>query len=82
MSKKLALKAPQKEVIKYPIKNMGWKNYLFGGVIFGIGWALTGACPGPLFILVGEGYWVFLIVIVSATLGTFTYGVLKYKLPH
>lgn len=82
ISKRLGLKAPQKEVIKYPIKNMGWKNYLFGGVIFGIGWALTGACPGPLFILVGQGYWVFLIVIASATIGTFTYGVLKNKLPH
>lgn len=82
ISKKTGLKSSDKKVIKYPIKNMGWKNYLFGGVIFGTGWALTGACPGPLFVLVGDGYLVFLIVIAAATFGTFMYGVLKNKLPH
>ncbi|QSE98751.1 DUF6691 family protein [Fulvivirga lutea] len=57
-------------------------RYLFGGIIFGLGWALTGACPGPLFILVGNGVSVVLVVIASALLGTYTYGLVKDKLPH
>jgi uncharacterized membrane protein YedE/YeeE len=47
-----------------------------------MGWAMTGACPGPIFALVGQGFGVFLIVILSAMLGTFVYGLLKEKLPH
>ena len=62
--------------------NNRWKQYLFGGSIFGIGWALTGACPGPLFILVGNGLSVMILAIVSAILGTFVYGVIREKLPH
>ncbi len=58
------------------------KGYFPGGVIFGLGWALTGACPGPLYALVGNGYSVFLVSILFALLGTFTYGLLKNKLPH
>lgn len=58
------------------------KRYLFGGIIFGLGWAMTGACPGPMFTLVGHGVWAILIVILSAILGTFTYGLLRDKLPH
>jgi len=58
------------------------KRYLFGGTIFGLGWAMTGACPGPMFTLIGHGVWSILIVIASATLGTFVYGLLRDKLPH
>lgn len=61
-------------------KNLLTSN-LLGGIIFGLGWAMTGACPGPLFTLVGNGVLVILVVILSATLGTFTYGVVKDKLP-
>ena len=57
-------------------------RYLLGGTTFGFGWAMTGACPGPMFALVGNGVIVMLAVIASATLGTFVYGVLKDKLPH
>ena len=57
-------------------------RYLFGGIIFGLGWALVGACPGPMFTLVGAGFLPILIVIGSAIIGTFIYGVLKGKLPH
>lgn len=63
-------------------KNKGIARYLIGGIIFGLGWALTGACPGPMFVLVGHGVGVMLVVIASATVGTFTYGVLRDKLPH
>lgn len=53
-----------------------------GGIIFGCGWALTGACPGPLFILLGNGYAIALVVILSAMMGTFVYGLLRPRLPH
>ena len=58
------------------------KANFIGGIIFGLGWALTGACPGPIYALIGSGYLVFVVVLASAILGTFTYGVLKEKLPH
>lgn len=82
VSKKLKLTTSTHIHFKYPIKQLGWKNYLFGGVIFGIGWAFTGACPGPLFVLFGQGLWVFALIIISATFGTFIYGLLRKNLPH
>jgi uncharacterized membrane protein YedE/YeeE len=63
-------------------KHMSIPRYLIGGTIFGFGWALTGACPGPLFILLGNGVSVILVVIASALLGTYTYGILRSRLPH
>ncbi|RPG63405.1 MAG: YeeE/YedE family protein [Flavobacteriaceae bacterium TMED42] len=68
--------------IAIPNKEKGWKRYLFGGIIFGSGWAISGACPGPMFSLLGAGFLPILIVIVSATLGTFFYGFIQHKLPH
>ena len=59
-----------------------WKSYLLGGSVFGMGWAVTGACPGPLFIALGAGYWPMAIAIVGALLGTLLYGILRSKLPH
>ncbi len=59
-----------------------YRASLLGGTFFGLGWALTGACPGPLYILLGHGYWSILIVIASALIGTLLYGVLRAKLPH
>lgn len=63
-------------------KKMSIPRYLFGGIIFGLGWAITGACPGPLFTLVGFGFPVFLVVIASAILGTYVYGLMRDELPH
>ena len=63
-------------------KKMSVVRYLGGGTIFGLGWALTGACPGPLFTLLGQGLLAIGVVIVSATLGTFVYGVVRDRLPH
>ena len=57
-------------------------RYLFGGIIFGLGWALSGACPGPMYTLVGNGFSVFIVVILSAILGTYVYGLFRDKLPH
>ncbi|MDC6389289.1 YeeE/YedE thiosulfate transporter family protein [Maribacter sp. PR1] len=69
------------EMNLYP-KKKGVVNYLFGGIIFGLGWALAGACPGPMYVLVGAGYYSILVVIGGALLGTFVYGIVKNKLPH
>lgn len=63
-------------------KNKSVARYLIGGIIFGLGWALVGACPGPMYVLAGAGYISILIVIFGAIAGTFLYGVLKDKLPH
>lgn len=53
-----------------------------GGTLFGLGWAMTGACPGPLYVLLGHGYVVVGVIILSALAGTFVYGLLKPRLPH
>jgi len=63
-------------------KQQGLYRNLLGGILFGLGWALAGACPGPMFVLVGKGVVSILIVIFGATLGAFLYGALKNKLPH
>ena len=68
--------------IRFTPKNMSIARYLIGGTIFGLGWALVGACPGPMFVLIGQGFWPILIVLAGALLGTFTYGILRSKLPH
>ena len=57
-------------------------RYLFGGISFGLGWALIGACPGPIFVLLGAGTYSVIIVILAALTGTWLYGILKDKLPH
>jgi uncharacterized membrane protein YedE/YeeE len=65
-----------------PDKDKSWKRYLYGGTLFGVGWALTGACPGPLFVLLGAGFIPVLVVIAAALIGTYAYGALRSKLPH
>ncbi|WP_456438188.1 DUF6691 family protein, partial [Psychroserpens sp.] len=68
--------------IKVAPKRKGFKGNLFGGIIFGLGWALAGACPGPMFILLGRGAVAIIIVIIGALLGAFLYHAMKSKLPH
>lgn len=63
-------------------KNKSVARYLFGGILFGLGWALAGACPGPMFVLAGAGHTSLLIVIFGALVGTFLYGVARNRLPH
>jgi len=70
-----------KQIIIKP-KEKGFTRYILGGVIFGLGWGLAGACPGPMFVLIGTFLPSILVLIVGALLGTFLYGVLKEKLPH
>jgi uncharacterized membrane protein YedE/YeeE len=81
--KKLALKTIAGEPITIPPKSLGHGvRYAVGGTLFGLGWALTGACPGPLFALVGNGVTVMIAAIGSALAGTWAYGLLRPKLPH
>ena len=74
--------APTTTAIEFKPKAFSIPRYLFGGSLFGIGWALTGACPGPLFTLLGNGFILYSVVILSAVLGTFVYGKLRHRLPH
>lgn len=80
--KKINFKNIGGKIIEFKNKKLGRYNNLYGGIIFGLGWALTGACPGPMYILIGNGYYIFGVVILSAILGAFTYGAIKEKLPH
>ncbi|MBP6374201.1 MAG: YeeE/YedE family protein [Flavobacterium sp.] len=68
--------------IVIPIKEKGSFRYWIGGLLFGLGWALVGACPGPIFILLGAGFYSLSIVLLGAVAGTFLYGVIKDYLPH
>jgi len=81
--KRLGLKSASGEVIAIAPKPLGSGiQYAAGGTIFGLGWALTGACPGPLFALIGNGISVMLVAVVSALAGTWLYGWLRPRLPH
>jgi len=80
--KRFKIKSVDGLPIDIPPKDMGITRYLVGGIIFGLGWALAGACPGPMYVMAGAGYVSFIIVIAAAILGTFLYGVLRDKLPH
>ena len=81
--KRLGVKTISGDSVVIPPKVMGLGvRYAAGGTIFGLGWALIGACPGPLFALAGSGITVMLAGIASAVLGTWFYGFLKPRLPH
>lgn len=68
--------------IVFAPKAKGFYRYMFGGVIFGLGWALGGACPGPMFANLGAGFLPMAVVILGAIAGTWIYGLIKDKLPH
>ena len=81
--KRFHIKTLGGEPIAIPPKELGrGHRYWIGGAIFGVGWALTGACPGPLFALVGAGVTVLSVAVVSAVAGTWLYGYLRPSLPH
>lgn len=69
------------ETIEFHAKQFN-KGQIYGGLMFGLGWAVTGACPGPLFALIGSGASVIAVTLLSAVAGTWTYGYLREKLPH
>lgn len=80
--KRLKVKDLNGNTIIIADKEPGSVRYWVGGLLFGLGWALVGACPGPIFILLGAGILPVLFILIGALLGTFIYGILKNKLPH
>lgn len=80
--KKAGTKSVFGEKIIIADKEKSFARYALGGILFGLGWALAGACPGPMYTLLGAGFLPILIVIIGAILGTFCYGLLKKQLPH
>ena len=79
--KKFNLKTLDAEAVNIPVKEFTWGN-VYGGLLFGLGWAITGACPGPLFAQVGSGFLVIIVTLLSAVFGTWVYGLVREKLPH
>ncbi|MFY0687533.1 MAG: YeeE/YedE family protein [Cyclobacteriaceae bacterium] len=80
--KKLKLKDWDGSLIFIKPKAPGFIAPIFGGVLFGLGWAFTGACPGPIYIIIGNGYSVFIAVLLAAILGAFVQGLVNHKLPR
>jgi uncharacterized protein len=79
--RKFKIRTVEGEPVVIADKTFHWGNVI-GGLIFGLGWAITGACPGPLFAQIGSGYGVVVFTLAFALLGTWIYGLLKNKLPH
>lgn len=82
ITKKFKFKNIEGGFMSVPDKEKGLTRYILGGTLFGLGWALSGACPGPMYVLVGTGVFTMLIVIFAAILGTYVYGIIRDKLPH
>lgn len=80
--KKSKVKSFSGDIIRIPDKKKSFTRYILGGTLFGLGWALAGACPGPIYVLVGAGYWPIFIVLIGAVMGAFVYGMVRGKLPH
>jgi hypothetical protein len=80
--KRFRVKDVRGNEIVIPDKDPQWIKYILGGLIFGLGWALTGACPGPMFVNIGYGYVTMTIIVIGALVGTYLYGLLRSKLPH
>lgn len=80
--KKFKLRDTEGNTIQFFPKNKSIARYLFGGIIFGLGWALSGACPGPMVVNIGYGFLTFGVVFLFAIFGTYLYGAIKDKLPH
>jgi uncharacterized protein len=80
--KKYKLKNISGQPIIFEPKEKNYKANIIGGTLFGIGWAITGACPGPITVNIGYGFFAFIVVFAFAVLGTFLYGLIKDRLPH
>jgi uncharacterized protein len=79
--KKFNIKTLSGETVSIPDKVFD-KGQIYGGLLFGVGWAITGACPGPLFAQIGAGYLAVAVTLLSAIAGTWVYGLLRTRLPH
>ncbi|NLR60427.1 YeeE/YedE family protein [Chitinophaga polysaccharea] len=81
MIKQFNIKTIQGETVTFQSRKFN-RGQIYGGLIFGLGWAITGACPGPLFAQIGTGATVIVITLLSAIAGTWVYGKFREKLPH
>jgi hypothetical protein len=79
--KKFKIKTLDGEPVHILKKKFNW-GYVYGSILFGIGWGLTGACPGPIYVQIGSGISIALITLISALTGTWVYSYLKERLPH
>lgn len=82
LMKKFEIRTLKGTLVQYMPKKLNFTRFLVGGSIFGLGWALIGACPGPIYVMIGNGYAIFVLVLLGAVIGTFIYGSVKQKLPH
>ena len=82
ISKRSGWKTLEGKLPDFTPKKMEVPRLLLGGTLFGLGWAMTGACPGPLYALLGQGIWVISVVLLAGLFGAYMYGVLKPRLPH
>jgi len=80
--KRFKVKTWEGKLVETKFMQFNLKRHLIAGSIFGLGWALIGSCPGPIYVLLGNGFWIMGLVLVSAIFGTLTYGIVKDKLPH
>ncbi|MCB0550623.1 MAG: YeeE/YedE family protein [Phaeodactylibacter sp.] len=80
--KKFKIKTLAGTLVTYNPMKLSLKRHLLAGSIFGLGWALVGCCPGPMYVLLGNGYVIMILVLLGAILGTYTYGLVMDKLPH
>ncbi|MCB9292050.1 MAG: YeeE/YedE family protein [Lewinellaceae bacterium] len=80
--KKFNIKTLRGTFVTYNPMKLSIKRHLLAGSIFGLGWALVGCCPGPMYVLLGNGYAIMILILLGAILGTYTYGLVMDKLPH
>ena len=80
--KRMKFKTLDGKQLSYDFLPLNITRHLVAGTIFGLGWGLIGACPGPMYVLLGSGYSIFWVVIPSAVLGAYLYGLVRDKLPH
>lgn len=80
--KRFKVKTLRDTFVTYTPMKLSIPRHLLAGSIFGLGWALVGCCPGPMYVMLGQGYWIMGVVILGAVLGTYTYGAVMNKLPH
>lgn len=82
LMKKFKIRNIDNNLVAYHPMRLSVKRHLIAGSIFGLGWALVGSCPGPMYALLGAGYGLFIVIILSAILGALAYGVTRERLPH
>ncbi len=82
LMKRSRMKTLRDTFVSYTPMKLSVPRHLLAGSIFGLGWALIGCCPGPMYVLLGHGYWIMALIILSAIAGTYAYGLVMKKLPH